>query len=170
MPFLQQLSDALIWKRDAIAQGQLWRLATGNFVHLSWGHALANVIGLAIWWRMESLSDRPLSARTRIAVLATGSIGVGVLLFFFSSYQWYAGASGVVYGLFALTALRSGARGLVMLGLLLTWLLMGPRYVSYSFPVAVDAHWSGLALGMALALTLRACQWLRRGGPVNTPA
>jgi rhomboid family GlyGly-CTERM serine protease len=159
LPDLQTLSDWLIWNRADIMRGEVWRMGTATLVHLSWQHAAANLIGLAIWWRLESLTATPESTRNRVLGMLVGAFGVGALLLL-GDYSWCAGASGLVYGLFAFTALRSSGRGLVMLAMLLAWLVLGPQLVTYSFPVAVQAHWAGVVLGAAAA-------GVRRFGPLK---
>lgn len=150
--FLDLLSTWLIWNRAAIEQGQLWRLLTGALVHLSWGHALANALGFGLWLRLEGLANFPLPLRHRLgfAVVAVGVVQTAMLVG--TDYAWCAGASATLYGLFTFTSLRCGWRGGVMLAMLLGWLLTGPQLVEYSFPVAVQAHWVGVAVGAAAAV------------------
>jgi rhomboid family GlyGly-CTERM serine protease len=160
--FLQTLGDGLIWNRADIARGQIWRLGTGALVHLSAAHALANLTGLGLWWRLESLlPPQPESTRHRLLGMLAGAFGVGALLLL-SDLSWYAGASGLVYGLFTYTALRGGARGWVLLALLLGLLVLSPRLIDHGVPVAVAAHWAGVALGAAAAAARRAQRWMRR--------
>jgi rhomboid family GlyGly-CTERM serine protease len=156
---LQTLGDWLIWNRADIVRGELWRLGSGTLVHLNGQHALANLAGLFLWWRLESLAPRPASTRARLLGMLAGSFGVGALLLL-SDLNWYAGASGLVYGLITFTALRSGARGLTVLALLLIWLVAGPHLVNHDFPVATQAHWAGVALGALTAAVWRIRQAL----------
>jgi rhomboid family GlyGly-CTERM serine protease len=151
---IQTLGDWLIWNRADIARGQLWRLGSGALVHLSWAHALANLTGIGLWWRLESLTPRPESTRNRLLGMFAGAFGVGALLLL-SDLDWYAGASGLLYGLFTYTALRGGARGLALLALLLVWLVLSPRLIDHGFPVAAAAHWAGVALGAGAAAARR---------------
>lgn len=156
MDFLVPNLDWMLWQRQALAEGQVWRLVTPAFVHLGWTHALANAAGLLIWWRLESLGPRPLSGRAKVAAFLAGAVLLHLSLLL-TDYEWYAGASGVLYGLFVFTGLRGGRRGLVVVAALLAWLTVGPSLVSYSFPVAHLAHW----LGAGLAALLWGCTRLR---------
>lgn len=46
--FTPALSSLLIYDRVAIADGELWRLLTGNLVHYSASHAIYNVIAVLV--------------------------------------------------------------------------------------------------------------------------
>lgn len=155
---LTVLNDWFIWDRAALEHGQLWRLVTASLVHLTWSHAFANAVGLVLWWRLEGLANMPMAPRSRLAAFVIGSALVHIGILGATNYDWYAGASATLYGLFAYTALRCGWRGGVMLSALLLWLSAGPRVVEYSFPVAVQAHWVGLAVGVCAGVVF----WARR--------
>lgn len=45
------LRDALVYDRDAILSGQLWRILTGHLVHFSRGHLISDLAGFvgAVW-------------------------------------------------------------------------------------------------------------------------
>ena len=88
------------YDRPAIEAGQLWRLLTGNFVHIGWWHLALNVLSLLllVWLCPERL--RPADWIVRLLVLAS-AVGLG-LWWFSPSVQSYAGLSGMIYGLFAL--------------------------------------------------------------------
>lgn len=152
------LTQALDWNRSAILHGQLWRLLTPAFVHLTWGHAAANLIGFLLWWRLEGLANLPLTMGRRIGAALGGAVVVHSLLLVLTPYDWYAGASATLYGLFVFTALRCGWRGGVMLALLLGWLIEGARFVDYSFAVAHQAHWVGVGVGLLSAIVFWAYQ------------
>lgn len=149
--FLDLLSTWLIWDRSAIEQGQLWRLLTGVLVHLSWGHALANLLGFGLWLRLEGLANFALGLRQRLVFAVGAAVVVQTAMLAGTDYAWCAGASATLYGLFTFTSLRCGWRGGVMLAMLLGWLVAGPQMLEYSFPVAVQAHWVGVAAGVVAA-------------------
>lgn len=90
MPTLESL---LIYDRAAIAHGELWRLATGNLVHLSPRH-LAYDLGafLIIGSIIEMRGDRFFPLLCLFA-----SIVIGVVIFRFEpTIHFYGGLSGVV--------------------------------------------------------------------------
>lgn len=98
------LKNALEYSREAVHQGQLWRLLTCNLVHLGWMHLVRDLAGLGlIWW----LFLRDLSERSALWVLAIGALSVGVgLLLFSPGIEWYVGISGALFGLYTAGALR----------------------------------------------------------------
>lgn len=92
------LRPALEYRRAAVLRGQVWRLLTGNLVHLGWVHLARDVAGLFLIW---ALVAQPLDGRSRIWVLCVCGLAVGVgLLAFSPTIEWYVGISGVLFGLF----------------------------------------------------------------------
>ena len=53
--------DALRFERTAIADGELWRLLTSNWVHLGWWHLFLNEMGLLV---LVLLCPEPLPGAT----------------------------------------------------------------------------------------------------------
>lgn len=155
---LAALSEWLRWDRSALEQGQLWRLLTPAVIHLSVGHALANGVGFALWLRLEGLANFALTLRQRLLLAPVVAVAVHALMLPGTNYAWSAGASAMLYALFAFTALRCGWRGGVMFAMLVGWLLAGPQVIDYSFPVAVQAHWVGVVVGTAAGIAF----WVRR--------
>ena len=97
------LRSALQYRRDAVLDGQLWRLLTGNLVHLGWVHLLRDLAGLFLIW---GLFARRLDERAWLALLLVCALAVGLGLFVFSpQIAWYVGISGVLFGLFCAGAL-----------------------------------------------------------------
>jgi rhomboid family GlyGly-CTERM serine protease len=92
---------ALLYDRAAIAQGQLWRLWTGHWVHFSWSHLGWNLLVLLVagsW--LEKLRPRLLR---RYTLLAPPLIS-GALLFFAPAMARYGGLSGLATGVVTLLA------------------------------------------------------------------
>ncbi len=152
----------LRYERSAVGEGEWLRLIAGHWVHLSWSHALLNIVGLALvaalfharagwlaWWAAFGLS---------VAVIDAGFWLIN------EDLSWYVGLSGVLHGLFVFGALaewRQGERtGLVLLigaGVKLGFeQFVGAvpfTAAAAGGPVVVDAHLYG-ALGGALAYGL----------------
>lgn len=155
---------ALRYERSAIQSGEVWRLLTGNFVHLGWEHLLLNLTGMILIWL---LFGRLLSTRQWLIVTTISCLAVGLgLLFFDPELDWYVGLSGMLHGLFVtglLINLRSGYK--------LEWLLLvaivakliweqfhGPMPGSAEIAggaVVVDAHLYGAISGLATGMTLK---------------
>jgi GlpG protein len=136
--------------------GQLWRLWTPMFLHISWVHLIFNMwwlydLGAAIEIRMGTLALAGL-------VLATELGGtVGQLLI---SQPVFVGFSGAVYGLFGYIWMKSRydpAAGL-SLDSRTVWMMMGWLFLCLSGivgPIANGGHFGGLIAGIALGYPFR---------------
>jgi rhomboid family GlyGly-CTERM serine protease len=123
MGLLQALPDEsrqlIIYSRPDITAGQIWRLLTGNFVHLGWGHLLLNVAGL-LAMAVLFAQDRP-AGQWGVDLLVC-SIATSLGLYFFNpEIFWCVGLSGALHGLFVIGAMVWLSDG-ISLG---KWLLLG---------------------------------------------
>jgi rhomboid family GlyGly-CTERM serine protease len=146
----------LRYDREAIFHGQVWRLLTGNFVHLGTGHLLEDMAGMVLLWLL--FEDVLPDWRTPIAVL-TGSLAVGLgLLAANPDVDWYVGISGALDTLWVAGSLglihRRDRFGWILATVLLAKLLyeqlLGPlpfSNVSTGGSVVVDAHLYGALAG-----------------------
>ncbi len=94
---LRWLVEWLQFDRQAILQGEFWRLVSGNMVHWSVEHFLLDVGAFAI---VGLLYERHLRHYPWILAAAGMSVGLGVLLFL-PAMDTYRGLSGVDSGQFA---------------------------------------------------------------------
>lgn len=97
------LGALLIYDRAAIAEGQIWRLASGSFVHFSAAHLASNLIVIAIaGWIIES------RFRSGALVLyALCAIAIGAVLYTTDPrLVQYRGASGIAYAALTYLALQ----------------------------------------------------------------
>ena len=100
----EQLSSWLLFQRHAIDSGQLWRLISGQFVHLSLGHLLLNLTGLGFVWLLFAEHT---AGRCYLWLLPVLALGCGIGVWLFAPYiEYYVGFSGVLYGLFTWGALQ----------------------------------------------------------------
>ena len=158
------LARALRYERAALADGELWRLLSGNLVHLGGAHLALNAAGLAL---VALLVGRRLSLSAWAGVALLGAVAVGLGLWTLKpGVGWYVGLSGVLHGLLAAGAAVAAWRGkerrfhlllLALLALKLTWeqlagALPGSDWIAGG-AVIVDAHLFG-ALGGLLAAAL----------------
>ncbi len=160
--------DALQYDRIGILDGQIWRIFTGNWVHLGWGHLGEDLAGYVLLWL---LFERELPGWRCPALVVFGSLGVGLgLLLGDPALRWYVGISGALNTLWIVGAMLLMARrdwlGWVLALFLVSKLsyeqLLGPLPWSVATtggPVIVDAHlWgalSGAVLGTAVLVGSR---------------
>ena len=149
----------LRYDRDAVLHGEVWRLLTGNFVHLGAGHLLEDMAGLVLLWLL--FEDALPGWRMPLTVLA-GSLAVGLGLLLGDPYvAWYVGISGALDTLWAAGSLelirRRDRFGWVLAVFLLAKLayeqLIGPLPLSTGSSggsVIVDAHLYGALAGALL--------------------
>ena len=155
---------ALRYQRQAIFDSQLWRIATGNLVHLGWEHLAMNVAGLMLIWAL--LKD-VYSELTWIAIVALSGLGVSLgLLMLNPEVQWYVGLSGLLHGVFIAGVIGNLRRGEWRESLLLAGVVAklafeqfaGPVPGSAEFakgPVVVDSHLYGAIAGAVCAAVFR---------------
>jgi rhomboid family GlyGly-CTERM serine protease len=151
----------LRWDRDALVDGQLWRIVTGHFVHLSWSHFLLNLGAFFLVWMI--VGDR-LEPGIWIVLIAVCVAGMGLGFWFVAhELQWYVGMSGLLHGLLMaglIVGIRSSPTESVLIGSFVVAKLVfeqfsGPLPGSESVSggaVIVDAHLYGALSGTAAAI------------------
>ena len=87
------LMPLLIYDRAAIAHGELWRLLTGNLVHLSDAHVALDLAAFLIAGTI--IEQRGYRHFTTLCVSAAALIGTAIYLFE-PTLQFYGGLSGIV--------------------------------------------------------------------------
>jgi rhomboid family GlyGly-CTERM serine protease len=153
----------LMYQRDAVLAGQVWRLISAHVVHLGWMHGTLNLAALAL---VAALLGRACSTRGWAALTLVSALGVGLgLLVFSPQVAWYVGLSGVIHGLVAAGGVVQ-ARARSTSGLLwLAGLVAKLAWEQWQGPVAgsetllggatvVDAHLYGALAGAAGAWLL----------------
>ncbi len=164
-------TEILQFDREAIAQGQLWRLLSGHWTHWSFDHFLWCTIALVA---LGSLCER-YSPKGLLATVAGSSIFIPMVIWIASPEMvLYRGLSGICSGVFfyaAITMLRIGYQqndrpswGLALLAILF---FSGKIYFEASqghtlfvhsetlFTPAPLAHLAGGASGLVTALLVR---------------
>lgn len=90
--------ESLIYSRQAIAQGEIWRLLTTHFVHCDFSHLLLNLVALLL---LGGLLEQQINGKFT-GVVAIGCLGVSSWLWFAKTdLQFYCGLSGMLNGLLA---------------------------------------------------------------------
>lgn len=100
------MENTLRYDRQAIFGGEIWRLFSGNLVHLGWPHAWLNACGLLLIWLLFG-SLLPAAVWLLHTVWASLAVGLG-LLWFDPGLTWYVGLSGTLHGLFMVGVLMEG--------------------------------------------------------------
>jgi rhomboid family GlyGly-CTERM serine protease len=146
----------LRYDRAAIEHGAVWRLFTGNFVHLGAGHLLEDMAGLVLLWL---LFEDVLQGWRTVAVVCAGAVAVGLGLYIGDpQVYWYVGISGALDTLWAAGALglmrRRDRFGWMLAGVLLAKLIYEQCFGALPFSsvssggmVIVDAHLYGALAG-----------------------
>lgn len=97
------LTDTLVYQRQLIAQGEVWRLVTGHLLHTNGFHLLLNLAALLMLWALHGRFYRIKNYCALFLCCAlTTSIGI---YFFNTSLIQYVGLSGVLHGIFVFGAM-----------------------------------------------------------------
>jgi rhomboid family GlyGly-CTERM serine protease len=146
----------LRYDRTGIEHGQIWRLFTGNFVHLGTGHLLEDMAGLLLLWL---LFEDVLAGWRMPAVVCAGALGVGLgLLIGDPQVDWYVGISGALDTLWAVGSLglirKRDRFGWMLAAVLVAKLIYEQAFGALPFSsvssgglVIVDAHLYGAFVG-----------------------
>jgi rhomboid family GlyGly-CTERM serine protease len=96
-------ADALIYDRQAVAAGELWRLLTAHWVHFSDAHLLSNLAVLAVTgWLIEAQGRGD-----AVRLFAVAGFSIGIALFVAQpELRIFGGASGVAYAFVTYLGLR----------------------------------------------------------------
>lgn len=86
--------EALVFDRQAIMQGELWRLLTGHWVHGDWQHLAWNLMAFGIlgWMTESSLGHLKLYT----ALIAGMCVVNAWVWWFIPSLDFYCGLSGIL--------------------------------------------------------------------------
>lgn len=150
-------------------QGHWWLAFTSQWVHLNTFHTFSNVLGLVLLSALLLGESSPW--QFALCVSSCLLFIAAFLLLFPNTYGYYAGFSGVLYGLFFFASVCSWGRdklltimGVAAIAAKIVWDLFGPsahQQVAWlGARVAVEAHIAGVA-GAALASVL--CMLTNRG-------
>ncbi|MEK7781949.1 MAG: rhombosortase [Verrucomicrobiota bacterium] len=103
---------AMMFRSDAVAAGEWWRILTHPFVHITWYHLLLDASAFFLLY--HGLLENKLSRRLLYVVAgAAGSLGLSWLAAPAITTQGLCGLSGIAHGLMAVSAvemMRGNAR------------------------------------------------------------
>jgi len=157
-----EIAGVFQYQREALIEGQYWRLLTGHWVHLGWQHLTMNLGGLAVIWLL--FGDALGGIKAWIMTAGIALFTSASLLFVQPEIEWYVGLSGLLHGLLAAGALLS-LRAIPVVSSLALVLLVGKLSVELASggssqveaiiggPILIHAHLYG-ALGGGLCAAI----------------
>lgn len=150
--FSTELSVFFRYDRNLITEGEIWRMVTGHFVHLTWSHLLMNLAGFAL---VFAFFGNLLSNYHWAFFTFFSSVFISLVLYLTSpNLIWYVGLSGVLHGLLVLGGLYDYAvrrwESILFLSIIFIKLFWEQLYGALpgseetaGGPVLVDAHLYG---------------------------
>ena len=151
-------------ERDKVANGEIWRILTSNFVHFGWPHTLMNLAAFLIAGLI--LLDG-ISANRFISLLFVCCFSVGLGIYYLNpEYGVYAGLSGSIHGLIIAGLLLNTRHANWVNGVFIA-LIFGKIFYEHQsnyratdlqnllpVPVAYDAHLYGAIAGLAFGVCI----------------
>ncbi len=160
----QLIQDDLLFLREHIQQGEVWRIWTGNLVHSNYYHLGMNLAG---FWIFIFIFKDFISATQLLITLLLLITGVGIGLYYFSpELMWYAGISGALYGLYIVGAalallhkdFMTGLPILIVIPIKIIWDHLNNGGQSNAeligVPVSTDAHIYGISTAFIIGAFL----------------
>jgi rhomboid family GlyGly-CTERM serine protease len=143
---------------DKVAEGEIWRIVTSQFVHLGFNHTVLNLVGYLI---ISASFREDILAKEEATALFISVIGVGLGIFFFNpEIGWYVGLSGAIYGILTHYLIIGWQRspflsaffGVYLIGkFIYEQFISGPDTVTAGIiggMVAIDSHLYGAITGL----------------------
>lgn len=161
MPFY----DLLIYQPEAIVSGEVWRLLTGQLLHINTEHFLYNVTALVMLYFIA----KKLKVNNFFILLVWCLILTGLNLFFiFPEVVWYVGASGFLHGIFLILSVQIINKVNAIFGFILIIGLVSKLLYEYQFGaitnmdivVITQAHLSGVLAGLYIIIYLNLKQFV----------
>lgn len=158
------MQQALQYQRNAISNGQLWRLFSGHLLHSNHWHLLMNLAGLVLAMLLHSHYYRATSLCWQLTLSA---LLISLALYCFSAdIVVYVGLSGVLHSMLTLGALHDIQLKMTTGWLLLAGLMIKVGWEQWQGPdaqlaelinasVATDAHLYGVCAGLVVAALAR---------------
>lgn len=151
----------LLFDRQQILAGELWRIWTAHFVHLNLLHLFLNAIAaLFIYFAFNTKIQ--LLESLALVLLFSPLIGTA-LLYFYPELSWYSGLSGLLHALAAYGSIRMIQYGnkVYWLGVVIVWLkvlievlrtALGYEQQMGDMVVITEAHLIGVIVGTVAAV------------------
>ena len=160
--FMQFFQKDLLFLRENIQQGEIWRILTGNLVHSNYYHLGLNLAG---FWVFLLLFKEIMNSTQLLINLMLLISGVGMGLYIFNpELYWYAGLSGALYGLFIIGAFYAvidkdyltASSIIIVIPSKIIWDHIHNTGQSNAeligVPVSTDAHIYGIMIGVIIGI------------------
>lgn len=152
--------EMMVFDREAIMQGELWRLFTGHWVHSDWEHLAWNLLALGLLGWMIELS---LGQRKLFQALLVGMCLVDAWAWWFlPSLVYYCGLSGILNTLLIVSVIEGWFRTrnnvflLVFIGAMakitLELIQSSALLTHTAWPAVPQAHLAGAIAGIIFLL------------------
>jgi len=159
----ESVTELLRYDATAIGNGEIWRIITAHFVHLSLPHLWLNLGGLFL---VFAFFAQCVSIKYWLICLMLNAIGISLFVYYLNpEILWYVGLSGILHGLFILGGIadihyrkwEGIGFTVIILGKVIYEQFYGPLPGSEETaggPVLVDAHFYGAIIGLILSIPL----------------
>jgi rhomboid family GlyGly-CTERM serine protease len=155
---------SLHYTREAVIEGQWWRLVSAQWVHHDGPHLWLNIGGLWLWWLL--FIERLPSWRHWLLLLPIMLASTAAHMMSPQGAMSYAGFSGCLYGMFAYASARDITLGRHSSWLILLAIIGKNGYDLWVLPattdIAIYSHLGGMAMALLLATWITASERLTR--------
>lgn len=155
--------DALMWDRDFIMDGQIWRLISGHLVHADFEHLVWNVSAFVVLGAVLQCGLGHGTQKMALTFASSAAVIHGIIYFVRPDLIWYVGLSGVLnsYFIVALYGIWQKTRSTIALfaGIgavaktLAETLLGGSVLGIGSWQAVPEAHMAGLIAGILFVVS-----------------
>lgn len=154
----------MAYNREAILDGEWWRLWTGHFIHFTLMHAFVNGALLLL---LSLTLVEVYSRKFVLTLVFIGPVAISILLaLFVPEMAWYRGASALASLFMALLIghafyRRRGKSVSILYALIFAWLIklilesLGVSLADLPYPIQVawQAHLAGILIGVSVCFT-----------------
>ena len=155
--FEHELLNSLVYQRELINQGELWRMLTGHFFHTNNNHLLLNLAGLILLW---SLHGQYYQLNNYVLLFVFSGLFISTYLYYLSPQLiQYVGLSGILHSVFIWGAIKDIQHKIKSGYLLLIGVLIKVTHEQFygasdhvmkliNANVAIEAHLAGVIAGI----------------------
>lgn len=135
-----------------IAEGEVWRIVSGGFLHGGIFHLALNMAAL---WFLGQWLEREIGGPRFALIYGVSLLGGALGVMLLSPFAVTVGASGAIYGLFGALFAGMRDRGLDALNSPLGFILGINLLFTFLYPnISIGGHLGGLAMGFLVGLVL----------------